>query len=1018
MKLYSIRESYVEPNYNGWFNTGEWMHQYAVLQEQQRASQQSDNMPADQADFEQHLNAQELSSSDDSAAEASSPDTHAAQAHEAIQRTDLDDTTRMPPLANLDDWRSSRDVSRFELVGSAAEALQSKSLERLSSSARYTEPSAPQPIAHTNDSRRRGLLSRFTTGVKGLRKVLGPSSGRSLRSASKQQELLSSTEFRVDYAKRGRAIEPFEADRELISRFMRASLGSVFVQTAQRNAAQLDKFSSWLNQHQRQPIADRLHEHRLEADAREYAQQMDPAGGKDIRGQIIEALDNLRHSDLPPAALTDDERLVSEFREAAKSAGRARNTVDGWVTSLRKFGIWLRPTELSSLLDDPGELKRLATLYVEEGNKKDIHGMLKLLQEFHVASIEQRPANFNLHLRQRLATPPAADAALLKRFKTAALQANVSKNTIDSSLIHAKKFANWLHENNREPLAFRYQDEALAGDIEAYKVEGNDNEDRLLSTLTHLRRLLPGEENIQPLGAGPRLMGRRLLHPYPADAAVIDGMLDQALRGLATAKQRQPFHNQASWLRGFSDWLQREGRGSIVGRLSGNRQQHALDEDLELFTESKPRRSNVKRGMAMLRNYLQVVEANRAWGMAFPEQVSCEPRPVGSSSTWSPRVPSDFEWPSPEGTPAREPRPAASGSSWSPRVPSDFEPSMWPSPEGTPAWSSDIYRGLESLVDLPSVSHERGDEVQSAPVRGPAASPPFFIGPSGALQVLDDIGYLVDESWQHGSQRLSDVLIDIMDNQGLLPTRLSGPRQVSIKGETYTIALGPGGRRDAHLVHHPRKSSASDAHIGALDAGASSHERSGQALGEREWLGDEHINRDYKLLTEELRAIDPNLADRTRFVDPLLAFQLSHGAERDALRAFQRIVSNPDDEDTADFLFLPVSDASATDIDRRGSHWSLLLVDRSHRESRPVAYHYDSARGYNDRPAAQLAARLGAIVERPGMAQQRNDYDCGVFVVDGTRELASQLTQGRRQGLLNLDNLVIDRHALQNRLRG
>lgn len=75
-----------------------------------------------------------------------------------------------------------------------------------------------------------------------------------------------------------------------------------------------------------------------------------------------------------------------------------------------------------------------------------------------------------------------------------------------------------------------------------------------------------------------------------------------------------------------------------------------------------------------------------------------------------------------------------------------------------------------------------------------------------------------------------------------------------------------------------------------------------------------------------------------------------------------------DDEDTADFLFLPVSDASLTDIDRRGSHWSLLLVDRSHRESRPVAYHYDSARAYNDRPAARLAARLGAILERPGMA--------------------------------------------------
>ncbi|WP_456728281.1 Ulp1 family isopeptidase [Bradyrhizobium sp. USDA 3364] len=46
---------------------------------------------------------------------------------------------------------------------------------------------------------------------------------------------------------------------------------------------------------------------------------------------------------------------------------------------------------------------------------------------------------------------------------------------------------------------------------------------------------------------------------------------------------------------------------------------------------------------------------------------------------------------------------------------------------------------------------------------------------------------------------------------------------------------------------------------------------------------------------------------------------------------------------SVDFLFLPVNDASATDLDHRGSHWSLLLVDRRDR-GRPVAYHYDSAR--------------------------------------------------------------------------
>lgn len=198
---------------------------------------------------------------------------------------------------------------------------------------------------------------------------------------------------------------------------------------------------------------------------------------------------------------------------------------------------------------------------------------------------------------------------------------------------------------------------------------------------------------------------------------------------------------------------------------------------------------------------------------------------------------------------------------------------------------------------------------------------------------------------------------------------------------------------------------------------ASSQDRSGRALGARAWLGDEHIHRDYELLAEELVATDPNLAARTRFVDPLVVQQLRLAAQPlDMMRAFQRIVFR-NGEDTADFLFLPVSDAGE-DPDRRGSHWSLLLVDRSNRESRPVAYHYDSALGHNDEPAAQLATRLGATLARARIAQQRNGYDCGVYVLDGTRDLVSQLTQGQRPELLNLNNLIPDRQALQNRLSG
>ncbi|WP_420969798.1 Ulp1 family isopeptidase [Bradyrhizobium sp. B120] len=204
----------------------------------------------------------------------------------------------------------------------------------------------------------------------------------------------------------------------------------------------------------------------------------------------------------------------------------------------------------------------------------------------------------------------------------------------------------------------------------------------------------------------------------------------------------------------------------------------------------------------------------------------------------------------------------------------------------------------------------------------------------------------------------------------------------------------------------------SNAQLGTLGPTASSS-RSRLMLGDTQWLTDEHIHRDYRLLEEELRRTNPNLAGRTQFVDPLVASQLTWG---DTLSAFNDIVHDRQGHDRADFLFLPVNDAHPTDPDRRGSHWSLLLVDR-HNRQRPVAYHYDSNGRYNEIPASQLAGRLGARLEWPQAPRQDNTYDCGVFVVDATRELVSQLAQGGQPDLLNLDELVVDRQALQNRLR-
>ncbi|QPB24826.1 hypothetical protein ISN39_34250 (plasmid) [Rhizobium sp. 007] len=215
----------------------------------------------------------------------------------------------------------------------------------------------------------------------------------------------------------------------------------------------------------------------------------------------------------------------------------------------------------------------------------------------------------------------------------------------------------------------------------------------------------------------------------------------------------------------------------------------------------------------------------------------------------------------------------------------------------------------------------------------------------------------------------------------------------------------------------------SDAEIGAFPSGSSNLPK-GAVLGAAELLSDAHIHRDYQLLAQDLQEAHPALAARTRLVDAMVSHQL----RRPDVDVQDKVLSIYHQNDApADFVFLPVNSADPMDPapdPLRIEHWSLLLVDRRDPE-RAVAYHYDSiqhnGQGYNDAPAQQLATRLDATtLVSPAMARQNNGVDCGVFVVDGTRELVRRLANEERpapQLPLDLNYLVADRQALQNRLR-
>ncbi|WP_246232041.1 shikimate kinase [Sinorhizobium alkalisoli] len=204
-----------------------------------------------------------------------------------------------------------------------------------------------------------------------------------------------------------------------------------------------------------------------------------------------------------------------------------------------------------------------------------------------------------------------------------------------------------------------------------------------------------------------------------------------------------------------------------------------------------------------------------------------------------------------------------------------------------------------------------------------------------------------------------------------------------------------------------------DARIGRSDAPASKRPEA-SVLGTTEWLSDAHIQRDYDFLEQQLQGIDPTLAASIRLVDPSVSHLLRHMELQHARGMLQSIYNR--NAAPADFLFLPVNNGT---LDGRGTHWSLLLVDRRD-PKRQVAYHYDSLqhRRYNDEAATQLAERLDATLAPARMAAQPNDYDCGVFVVDGTRALVKRLVDGERPNHepLHLDTLIADRQALQSRL--
>ncbi|WP_246738298.1 hypothetical protein [Bradyrhizobium sp. CCBAU 051011] len=462
---------------------------------------------------------------------------------------------------------------------------------------------------------------------------------------------------------------------------------------------------------------------------------------------------------------------------------------------------------------------------------------------------------------------PKEDEELFEDFKSRAKLTRdigtgkaVGDGTIRNAIADLRNFSAWLSENGRPSIADRIGNPELEAGLDA-DVEAYARDSKKDSTLTR-RRTNAALKKLRHVGAGSALSADiRRLAPYATDATLID-MLAEAEKVTARVEP-ETVDRRARRLYRLSDWLKTREKGAMAGRLNDD----GLAQDVKEY-RNQTGDSKIDADLLRLRRYQQVLEANRALGLAPPE--SAPPlagegaRQPGSPQELpaTPATPSEGAWDwfrhqmqdpaSSSFTPHHDPQPSSlqelpatpttpsagawdwfreqmqepASSSFTPhRGPQLHSLQELPATPATPsagAWnwfreqmqepaspssarrpSADVYGDLGPLLNLnPPTPYELRDDAHSVPAPD-LARQPSFVGPSGAPQELLDIGSIVGEGWHHGSQSASDVLIDVLSNINLMPNHF-GPSQFAINGEHYSATLGPGGRTDVRLIHHPR----------------------------------------------------------------------------------------------------------------------------------------------------------------------------------------------------------------------
>ncbi|WP_426441382.1 hypothetical protein [Bradyrhizobium genosp. P] len=217
------------------------------------------------------------------------------------------------------------------------------------------------------------------------------------------------------------------------------------------------------------------------------------------------------------------------------------------------------------------------------------------------------PGSSNQALRRRAALVPYPEDATLIDAAAQATKANLAArhpwdqlrtlSQISCAAYYLRKFSDWLRREHKEAIAGRLDDDSVNEDCATFRRAHPKRSPSAGLRMLRSHAGTPGSSARPPLR-------RSALVCYPQDAALIDAAAQAAKANIAAGRpweqlgRRKLASNAAHELRQFSNWLRREHKSAIAGRIG----EASLQQDSILFSRAYPR-SSLSVGFMMLQKH-------------------------------------------------------------------------------------------------------------------------------------------------------------------------------------------------------------------------------------------------------------------------------------------------------------------------------------------------------------------------------------------------------------------------------